>query len=102
MLAHVAISRAKTLAHCVIEPLSYIWIEPITYKLSINQLEISANLQLYRPEKENRLDWLAQTTNSSAMTQINRVLSLNKRWDYNHGSLGNIVFTTFHFQINFT
>ncbi len=48
------------------------------------QLEISANLQLYRLEKENRLNWLAQTTNSSAMTQINKVLSLNKRWDYNH------------------
>ncbi len=65
MLAYVAISRAKTLAFCVIEP--------ITYKLSINQLEISANLQLYRLEKENRLNWLAQTTNSSAMTQINKV-----------------------------
>ena len=76
MLAYVAISRAKTLAYCVIEP--------ITYKLSINQLEISANLQLYRLEEENRLNWLAQTTNSSAMTQINIVLSLNKRWDYNH------------------
>ena len=48
MLAYVAISRAKTLAFCVIEP--------ITYKLSINQLEISANLQLYRLEKENRLE----------------------------------------------
>ncbi len=94
MLAYVAISRAKTLAYCVIEP--------ITYKLSINQLEISANLQLYRLEKDNRLDWFAQTTNSSAMTHINKVLSLNKRWDYNHGSLGNIIFHSFHFQINFT
>ncbi len=94
MLAYVAISRAKTLPYCVIEP--------ITYNLSISQFEISANLQFYRLEKENRLDWLAQTTNSSAMTQINKVLSLNKRWDYNHGSLGNIMFTTFHFHINFT
>ncbi len=68
MLAYVGISRAKTLAFCVIEP--------ITYKLSINQLEISANLQLYRLEKENRLNWLAQTTNSSAMTQIKQSIEL--------------------------
>ncbi len=62
MLAlYVAISKATTLASCVIEP--------VTYKLSTNQLETSANLQLYRLEKENRLDWLTQTTKSNAMTQ---------------------------------
>ena len=29
--------------------------------------------------RKKTLDWLAQTTNSSAVTQINKVLCLNKR-----------------------
>ena len=52
----------------------------MTYKLSTNQFETAANLKLYRLEKENRLDCLAKTTNSSPTTQINKVLSLNKRY----------------------
>ena len=56
-VSYVAISRVKTLASCVIEPM--------TYEL-LTSLKSSANLQ-YRLEEENRLDQLAQTTNSSAL-----------------------------------
>ena len=56
-VSYVAISRVKTLASCVIEPMTY---ERLT------SLKSSANLQ-YRLEEENRLDQLAQTTNSSAL-----------------------------------
>ncbi len=56
-VSYVAISRVKTLASCVIEPMTY---ERLT------SLKSSANLQ-YRPEEENRLDQLAQTRNSSAL-----------------------------------
>ncbi|CAB4020199.1 Hypothetical predicted protein [Paramuricea clavata] len=57
-VSYVAISRVKSLASCVIEPMTY---ERLT------SLKSSANLQ-YRLEEENRLDQLAQTTNSSAFT----------------------------------
>ncbi len=56
-VSYVAISRVKTLASCVIELMTY---ERLT------SLKSSANLQ-YRLEEENRLDLLAQTTNSSAL-----------------------------------
>ena len=56
-VSYVAISRVKTLASCVIEPMTY---ERLT------SLKSSANLQ-YRLAEENRLDKLAQHTNSSAM-----------------------------------
>ena len=56
-VSYVAISRVKTLASCVIELMTY---ERLT------SLKSSANLQ-YRLEEENRLDQLAQTTNSSAL-----------------------------------
>ncbi len=56
-VSYVAISRVKTLASCVIKPMTY---ERLT------SLKSSANLQ-YRLEEENRLDRLAQTTNSSAL-----------------------------------
>ncbi len=56
-VSYVAISRVKTLASCVIEPMTY---ERLT------SLKSSANLQ-YRLEEENRLDHLAQTTKSSAL-----------------------------------
>ncbi len=56
-VSYVAISRVKTLASCVIEPMTY---ERLT------SLKSSANLQ-FRLEEENRLDQLAQTTNSSAL-----------------------------------
>ncbi len=56
-VSYVAISRVKTLASCVIEPM--------TYK-RLTSLKSSANVQ-YRLEEENRLDQLAQTTNSSAL-----------------------------------
>ena len=56
-VSYVAIGRVKTLASCVIEPMTY---EQLT------SLKLSANLQ-YRLEEENRLDQLAQTTNSSAL-----------------------------------
>ncbi|XP_028409244.1 ATP-dependent DNA helicase PIF6-like [Dendronephthya gigantea] len=55
-VSYVAISRVKLLSSCVIEPMTY---ERLT------SLKSSANLQ-YRLEEENRLDRLAQTTNSSA------------------------------------
>ena len=51
-VSYVAISRGKSLASCVIEPMTY---ERLTC------LKSSANLQ-YRLEEENRLDQLAQTT----------------------------------------
>jgi ATP-dependent exoDNAse (exonuclease V) alpha subunit len=54
-VSYVAISRAKTLASCVIEPMSF---ERLT------SLKSSANLQ-YRLEEENRLEQLAQTTRST-------------------------------------
>ncbi len=56
-VSYVAISRVKTLASCVIEPMTY---ERLT------SLKSSANLQ-YRLKEENRLDQLAQTTKSSAL-----------------------------------
>ncbi|CAB3979507.1 ATP-dependent DNA helicase PIF1 [Paramuricea clavata] len=55
-VSYVAISRVKSLASCVIEPMTY---ERLT------RLKSSANLQ-YRLEEENRLDQLAHTTNSCA------------------------------------
>ena len=51
-VSYVAISRAKTLSPCVIEPMTY---ERLT------SLKSSANLQ-FRLEEENRLDRLAQIT----------------------------------------
>jgi ATP-dependent exoDNAse (exonuclease V) alpha subunit len=51
-VSYVAISRVKSLASCVIEPMTY---ERLT------SLKSSANLQ-YRLEEENRLDNLAQAT----------------------------------------
>ncbi len=56
-VSYVAISGVKILASFVIEPMTY---EQLT------SLKSSANLQ-YRLEEENRLDQLAQTTNSSAL-----------------------------------
>ena len=54
-VSYVAISRVKSLASCVIEPM--------TYERLIS-LKSSANLQ-YRLEEENRLDQLAQATSSA-------------------------------------
>ena len=54
-VSYVAISRVKSLASCVIEPMTY---ERLT------SLKSSANLQ-YRLEEENRLDQLAQATSSA-------------------------------------
>jgi ATP-dependent DNA helicase PIF1 len=51
-VSYVAISRAKTLSSCVIEPMTY---ERLT------SLKSSASLQ-FRLEEENRLDRLARTT----------------------------------------
>ena len=56
-VSYVAISRVKTLASSVIEPMTY---ERLT------SLKSSANLQ-YRLEEETRLDHLAQTTKSTAL-----------------------------------
>ena len=50
-VSYVAINRVKSLASCVIEPMTY------------EGLKSSANLQ-YRLEEENRLDQLAQTANN--------------------------------------
>ena len=58
-VSYVAISQVKSLASCVIEPMTY------------NQLsswKSSANLQ-YRLEEENRLDQLAQATTSAFKTE---------------------------------
>ncbi len=49
-------------------------------------MKSSANLQ-YRLEEENRLDQLRNADYRQQCTEINKPLSLNKRWDYNHGSL---------------
>ena len=57
-VSYVAISRVKSLASCVIEPMTY---ERLT------GLKSSANLQ-YRLEEENRLDQLAQATSSAFRT----------------------------------
>ena len=57
-VSYVAISRVKSLASCVIEPMTY---ERLT------RLKSSANLQ-YRLEEENRLDQLAQATSSAFRT----------------------------------
>ena len=54
-VSYVAISRVKSLASCVIEPMTY---ERLT------SLKSSVNLQ-YRLEEENRLDQLAQATSSA-------------------------------------
>ena len=54
-VSYVAISRVKSLASCVIEPMTY---ERIT------SLKSSANLQ-YRLDEGNRLDQLAQVTSSA-------------------------------------
>ena len=60
-VSYVAISRAKTLASCVIEPMTY---ERLT------SLKSSANLQ-YRLEEENRLDQLVQAIKSTAFRTTN-------------------------------
>ena len=60
---HVAISRVKSLASCVIEPMTY---ERLT------SLKSSANLQ-YRLEEKNRLDHLAQATSCAFRTANYRV-----------------------------
>ena len=60
-VSYVAISRAKTLASCVIERMTY---ERLT------SLKSSADLH-YRLEEENRLDQLAQTTRSTAFRTTN-------------------------------
>ena len=57
-VSYVAISRVKSLASCVIEPMTY---ERLT------SLKSSANLQ-YRLEEENRLDHLAQATSCAFRT----------------------------------
>ncbi|CAB4011401.1 ATP-dependent DNA helicase PIF1 [Paramuricea clavata] len=54
-VSYVGISRVKSLASCVVEPMTY---ERLT------SLKSSANLQ-YRLEEENRLDQLAQATSSA-------------------------------------
>ena len=56
-ISYVAISRVKSLASCIIEPMTF---ERLT------SLKSSANLQ-HRLEEENRLDQLAKTANSSAL-----------------------------------
>ena len=56
-ISYVAISRVKSLASCIIEPMTF---ERLT------SLKSSANLQ-YRLEEENRLDQLAKTANSCAL-----------------------------------
>ena len=56
-ISYVAISRVKSLASCIIEPMTF---ERLT------SLKSLANLQ-YRLEEENRLDQLAKTANSSAL-----------------------------------
>ena len=60
-VSYVAISRAKTLASCVIEPMTF---ERLT------SLKSSSNLH-YRLEEENRLDQLAQATCSALITTNN-------------------------------
>ncbi len=67
-VSYVAISRVKTLASCVIEPMTY---ERLT------SLKSSANLQ-YRLEEENRS---ISTDYKQQCIEINKPLSLNKRWD---------------------
>ena len=57
-VSYVAISRVKSLASCVIEPMTY---ERLTC------LKSSANLQ-YRLEEENRLHQLAQATSCAFRT----------------------------------
>ena len=57
-VSYVAISRVKSLASCVIEPMTY---ERLT------SLKSSANLQ-YRLEEENRLDHLAKATSCAFRT----------------------------------
>jgi ATP-dependent DNA helicase PIF1 len=77
-VSYVGISRVRSLALCVIEPMTYEW---------LTGLKLSANLQ-YRLEEENRLDQLAQVT-SSAFTidfWIRELLSSNKRGDFIYGS----------------
>ena len=54
-ISYVAISRVKSLASCVIEPMTY------------ERLKSSANLQ-YRLEEENRLDHIAQATSCAFRT----------------------------------
>ncbi|CAB4014055.1 Hypothetical predicted protein [Paramuricea clavata] len=56
--SYVAISRVKSLASCVIEPMTY---------ERLSNLKSSANLQ-YRLEEENRLDQLAQAISSAFRT----------------------------------
>ena len=58
-VSYVAISRVKSLASCVIEPMTY---ERLTC------LKSSANLQ-YRLEEESRLDQLAQATSCEFRTE---------------------------------
>ena len=58
-VSYVAISRVKSLASCVIEPMTY---------ERLSSLKSSANLQ-YRLEEENRLDQLAQATTSAFRTE---------------------------------
>ena len=57
-VSYVAISRVKSLASCVIEPMTY-----------ERLISLSANLQ-YRLGEENRLDQLAQATNC-ALREMN-------------------------------
>ena len=57
-VSYVAISGAKTLASCVIEPMTY---ERLT------SLKSSANLQ-HRLDEENRLGRVAQTISSAFRT----------------------------------
>ena len=57
-VSYVAISRVRSLASCVIEPMMY---ERLTC------LKSSANLQ-YKLEEENRLDQLAQATSCALRT----------------------------------
>ena len=65
-VSYVAISRAKTLASCVIEPMTY---ERLT------SLKSSANLQ-YRLQEENRLEQLAHTTRSTYYSPHEQTIEL--------------------------
>ena len=65
-VSYVAISRVKSFASCVIEPMTY---ERLTC------LKSSANLR-YRLAEENRLDQLAQTTSSAFRTENCWVLAI--------------------------
>ena len=59
-VSYVAISRVKSLAFCVIEPMTYEWLTSL--KSSVT------NLQYRLEEEENRLDHIAQATSCAFRT----------------------------------